>query len=53
MWSGPKEDSPVLRMMGADLRSQKRAKHLATYDRLNEAMEAAARREATDDDSPV
>jgi hypothetical protein len=41
VWSGPAEDSPVLGMSGSDLRNQKRAKRLASYDTVEEAMQGA------------
>ncbi len=43
VWSGPAEGSGVLGAMGADLRSQKRAKRLGSYAHLGEAKRAAAR----------
>ena len=39
VWSGPAENSPVLGLMGADLRGQKRAQRLGWYRLLREAME--------------
>ena len=51
VWSGPAERSGVLGMMGADLRSQKRARRLRRYATLAEAQEAAVRREATGGES--
>ena len=47
VWSGRAEVGPVLGAMGADLRSQKRAKQLATYDSLDEAKAAADAIDAT------
>jgi hypothetical protein len=47
VWSGPNEDGPVFGMMGADLRSQKRAQRLGCYARLSEAKKVATRLEAT------
>ncbi len=43
VWSGPAENSPVLGLMGADLRGQKRAQRLGWYRLLREAKEAAVR----------
>ena len=47
VWSGPGEDSSVLGMSGSDLRSQKRARRLATYDTVDETMQGAEAFDAT------
>ena len=47
VWSGPAEKSPVLGLMGADLRGQKRAQRLGWYRLLREAKEAAEAIHAT------
>lgn len=47
VWSGPAENSPVLGLMGADLRSQTRATRLGWYSLLREAKDAATAIAAT------
>jgi hypothetical protein len=46
VWFGPAEEH-VLGTMGSDLRSQKRAKRLASYHTLDEAMRRAEAFDAT------
>jgi hypothetical protein len=47
VWSGPAEDRSVLGGSGSDLRSQKRARRLARYDNVEEAMQGAEAFDAT------